>query len=104
MKISLSPESSCPSSSRAVTVASSWQRSRSAGPARPASWSSFAAAPGVCRTRTPGFAPGSGSIPMTGWPLRYFAALATSPSWPTTAMMSSGVSRKRLRSARSTSA
>ena len=41
-------------------------------------------------------------VPMTGWPVRYFATLATSPSCPTATMMSSGAKRKRSRSARST--
>ena len=40
-----------------------------------------AAAAGGWRTSTPA-APGSGLTPITGCPSRYFATLATSPSWP----------------------
>ena len=57
---------------------------------------------GGCRTSTPGLRPGSGSMPITGWPSRYFATLATSPSWPTTTTTSSGANRNRARSPRST--
>src|SRR5690349_1282122 len=44
----------------------------------------------------------SGMMPMTGCPVRYFATFATSPSCPTTTMMSSGANRNRDRSPRST--
>lgn len=39
-----------------------------------------AIASGGWATSTPGLRPGSGLMPMTGWPSRYLATLATSPS------------------------
>ncbi len=62
--------------------------------------SSSPAATGNSGTRTPGLTSGSGLIPRTGWPSRYFARLATRPSWPTATTMSSGPKRKRSRSPR----
>ncbi len=46
--------------------------------------------------------PGVGLTPITGWPDRYLAVFATSPSCPTTMTTSSGSNRKRSRSERST--